>query len=208
MLGIRYIKAQPTTHLFRYKKGKLVQEGAGLAFFYYSPTTSLVAVPLASNDAPFIFKEVTADFQEITIQGQATYRITDPRKVSQLLDFNLDVRTQQYTADDPRKLPQRLINVIQALTRKELQTLPLREALRASDALVHQVAAGLTASNEITSLGLKVIGLSVLAIKPSPEAAHALEAEAREQILREADEAIYARRKPASNRNARSVRTS
>lgn len=195
MFGIRYIKAQPTTYLFQ--KGKLVHEGAGLAFFYYSPTTSLVAVPMKSTDAPFIFNEVTSDFQEITIQGQATYRITDPRKVSQLLDFNLDVATQQSASDDPRKLAQRLINVIQVLTRKELQTLTLRDALRASDSIVHQVGGGLTASNEIASLGLAVIGLSILAIKPAPETAHALEAEAREQILREADEAIYARRNAA-----------
>lgn len=36
-----------------------------------------------------------------------------------------------------------------------------------------------------------------MAIKPTPETARALEAEARERILREADEAIYARRNAA-----------
>jgi len=74
MLGIRFIKGQPTTHLIQYRGGRAVREGAGLAFFYYAPTTSLVAVPIASADAPFIFEEVTADFQTVTIQGQVTYR--------------------------------------------------------------------------------------------------------------------------------------
>ena len=32
MLGIRYIKVQPTTYLLQYRRGKLVREGAGLAF--------------------------------------------------------------------------------------------------------------------------------------------------------------------------------
>ena len=41
------------------------------------------------------------------------------------------------------------------------------------------------------------MGLSILAIKPTPETSRALEAEAREKILREADEAIYARRNAA-----------
>ena len=45
--------------------------------------------------------------------------------------------------------------------------------------------------------GLEILGLSILAIKPTPETARALEAEARERILREADEAIYARRNAA-----------
>jgi hypothetical protein len=83
------------------------------------------------------------------------------------------------------------------LARAELQKLSLREAIRASDALVQKVKAGLAASAEITSLGLEILGLSILAIKPTPETARALEAETRELLFREADEAIYARRNSA-----------
>src|SRR6266852_8874481 len=197
MLGLRFIKMQPTSYLLQYKKGRIVREGAGLSFFYYAPITSLVAVPIASTDAPFIFNEVTSDFQEISIQGQANYRITDPKRVSQLLNFTLDASARGYVSDDPQKLSARVINVITVLTRKELQTLALRDALRASDALVREVTKGLGASTEISSLGLEVLGLSILAIKPNPETGRALEAEAREQLLREADEAIYARRNSA-----------
>ncbi len=53
------------------------------------------------------------------------------------------------------------------------------------------------AAEEIASLGLEVLGLSILAIKPTPETARALEAETREQLFREADEAVYARRNSA-----------
>jgi SPFH domain/Band 7 family protein len=197
MLGLRFIKMQPTSYLLQYRGGRIVREGAGLSFFYYAPTTSLVAVPIASTDAPFIFNEVTSDFQEISIQGQATYRITDPKRVSQLLNFTLDASARGYVSDDPQKLSARVINVIKVLTRKELQTLALRDALRASDALVREVTKGLAASPEVSSLGLEVLGLSILAIKPNPETGRALEAEAREQLLREADEAIYARRNSA-----------
>jgi hypothetical protein len=154
-------------------------------------------VPIASTDAPFIFNEVTSDFQEISIQGQANYRITDPKRVSQLLNFTLDASARTYVSDDPQKLSSRVINVIKVLTRKELQTLALRDALRASDALVREVTKGLASSTEISSLGIEVLGLSILAIKPNPETGRALEAEAREQLLREADEAIYARRNSA-----------
>src|SRR5205814_7155120 len=55
----------------------------------------------------------------------------------------------------------------------------------------------LTASTEVAALGLEVLGLSLLAIKPTPDTARALEAETREQLLKEADEAIYARRNSA-----------
>ncbi|MCM3871026.1 MAG: SPFH domain-containing protein [Pyrinomonadaceae bacterium] len=197
MFGIRFIKVQPTTHLLQYKNGKIERSGAGLSFFYFAPTSSLVAVPIVSTDAPFIFNEVTGDFQEVSIQGQVTYRIADPQKLSQLLNFTLDQNGKNYVSDDPQKLSQRVINVTKVLTRAELQGLPLRDALRASDALVTSVSKGLQLSEEISSLGLEVLGLSVLAIAPTPETARALEAEAREKLLLQADEAIYARRNSA-----------
>jgi len=197
MLGIRFIKIQPTTYVLQYKAGKVKREGAGLSFFYYSPTTSLVAIPIGSTDVPFIFNEVTADFQEITIQGQVAYRLTDPKKISQLLNFTLDALGEGYVSDDLKKLPQRVINTINVLTRKELQNLPLRQALKASDALVKTVSAGLAESSEMASVGIEILGLSILAIKPTPQTSRALEAEAREQILKEADEAVYTRRNSA-----------
>jgi len=55
----------------------------------------------------------------------------------------------------------------------------------------------LVGAEEITALGLEVLGLSILAIKPTPETARALEAETREKLFRDADEAVYARRNSA-----------
>src|SRR5258705_8634246 len=197
MFGIKFIKVQPTTYLLQYRGGKITREGVGLSFFYYSPTTSLVAVPVGSTDTPFIFQETTADFQSVTMQGQITYRVGDPKRLAALLDFTLAQNGRTYTSEDPQKLPERVVHVINVLARAELQKLPLREAIRSSDAVVQTVKAGLTNSEEIASLGLEVLGLSILAIKPTPETSRALEAETREQLFREADEAIYARRNSA-----------
>jgi regulator of protease activity HflC (stomatin/prohibitin superfamily) len=197
MFGIRFIKVEPTTHLLQFRNGRIVRDGPGQAFFYYSPTTSLVAVPIAGTDAPFIFEEVTSDFQTVTIQGQVTYRVSDPKKLAALVNFTLDARGKNYVSDEPQKLPQRVVNVVNVLARAELQTLPLRQAVRASDALVQAVRKGLTQSPDMAQLGLEILGLSILAIKPTPETGRALEAEMREQLLKEADEAIYARRNSA-----------
>jgi actin-related protein len=63
--------------------------------------------------------------------------------------------------------------------------------------MAEKVRPGLGAAGEITALGLEILGLSLLAIKPTPETARALEAQTREQLLKEADEATYARRNAA-----------
>lgn len=197
MFGIRFIRVEPTNYVFQYKGGQVVREGAGLSFFYFGPTTSLVLVPIGSVDVPFIFEEVTADFQEVTVQGQLTFRVSEPKKLSQMMDFTLSPTGREYASEDPKKLTHRLINHTQVLTRASLKSLSLREALGQSDDLVATLRQGLQATEAITSLGIEILGLSILAIKPTPETARALEAEARERILREADEAIYARRNAA-----------
>lgn len=203
MFGIRFIKVQPTDYVLQYRKGALVQEGAGRAFFYFAPTTALVLIPVGTVDVPFIFEEVTSDFQAVTIQGQITYRISDPKKLSRLMNYTLAANGKDYTSDDPQKLPQRLINHVQVLTRSSLRRMPLRVALGSSDDLVNAIRAGIQGAEAVVALGIEVLGLSVLAIKPTPETARALEADAREQILRVADEAVYSRRNAALEQERR-----
>ena len=197
MFGLRFIKIPPTTHVIQYSGGKVFREGAGISFFYYSPTTSLVAVPVGSTDVPFIFEEQTADYQSVSLQGQITYRIAEPKKLAALMDFTLEPSGRGYASEDPEKLPQRVINLVHVLARAEIEKLPLRQALRASEPLVTAIRSQLGTSAELAALGLEVLGLSLLAIKPTPETARALEAETREQLLKGADEAIFMRRNAA-----------
>ncbi len=65
MFGLRFFKAEPTDFVLQFRGGKAVREGAGLSFFFFAPTASLVLVPVGSVDVPFIFEEVTADFQQV-----------------------------------------------------------------------------------------------------------------------------------------------
>ena len=66
------------------------------------------------------------------------------------------------------------IDSVNVLARAELQKLPLREAICASEALVQAVRKGLAASGEVAQLGLEILGLNILAFKPTPETARAL----------------------------------
>jgi regulator of protease activity HflC (stomatin/prohibitin superfamily) len=194
MFGINFIKFQPSTYVMLFQNGKVVKAGTGLSFFFYAPNTSLVSIPLGSIETPFIFEEVTADYQTITIQGQTTYRIADPAKLSGLLNFALDGSGRSYISEDPQKLSQRIVNAVQVLTRKQILHLGLRDTLKSADTIVENVMDGLQKNTEIVSLGLEILGMSILAIKPNVDTARALEAETREQILKEADDALYLRR--------------
>jgi regulator of protease activity HflC (stomatin/prohibitin superfamily) len=197
MLGFRFLKVQPNHYILQYSGGKVVREGAGLSFFYFAPTASLVLIPLESKDAHFIVNEVTADFQEVDIQGYVTFRVSNPRQLSQLANFTLDGTARKYVSDDPVKFQERIINHIRVWIRTAVKALPLKDLLLTTDVLARQVRQNLQGSDLIQSMGVEILDLAVLAIKPSPETARALEADIREQLLQRADEAVYVRRNAA-----------
>jgi regulator of protease activity HflC (stomatin/prohibitin superfamily) len=196
MFGIHYIKSAPTQHIIHYQGGRRKRSGTGLSFFYFQPAASIVLVPANSADVPYIFNEISADFQPVTVQGQLTYRINQPEQTAALLDYSINP-VGKYLSDDPQKLSVRLVNLLQVSTRAEIQRMTLKEAVRASREIAIEVLTGLKANTDLNNLGVEVLAVTIEAIRPTPETSRALEAEAREALLRRADQAIYERRNSA-----------
>ena len=193
MLGIKFVKFDSMTYVMHYKHGQVKREGNGLSFYYYAPNSSITAIPLGSRDIQFVFNESTKDFQKITIQGQITYKIENPKQLADSLDFTLD-NYHRYKEDNFEKLNQRLNNEAQTSTSSFIQGLALKEALRSAKAISEKISDGLKASNSTKILGVEVLSVDVLAVKATPEMAKALETETRESLQKEADQAIYERR--------------
>jgi len=197
-----YVKIPATHYALHFQQGHIRHEGPGLSFFYYSPSATIVSVPIGSTDAPFAFMESSADFQSVTVQGQLTYRVVDPKKVASLLDFSLG-RNGQYLGDGQQKLQERLVKSAQVAAKAVTQRMGLREVLTSSTAIGAEVEDALKNSEAIKSLGVEILELAVISMKPTPEMAKALEAEAREALQRKSDEAIYARRNAAVEQERR-----
>lgn len=183
--------------MIRYRRGQVVDHGPGLAFWYLPYNTSIAAVPVVTQDAPFIFNEATRDFQAMAIQGSLTYRLTDPLAAAKFLDFTVDPGSARYRSKDPEKLALRLINAVQANTRTHMNGLSLEEALTKVRDLAAHVLMAVNAEPALKSLGVVVAGLHFTAVQATPEMRKALEADYREALQQKADQAIYARRASA-----------
>jgi hypothetical protein len=194
MFGFRYVKFPPTTYVIQYVGGRISHQGAGLGFMYFAPTSTLVAIPVQSMEAQFMLSQVTSDFQEVTVQGSITFKIVDPIKIATQLNYTLKPDAKGYASDEPDMLAQRISNIACVTIQKEIKARVLRAALGCVDELPTLVLPQLALNSELSALGVELMGVSVLAVKPTPETARALEAGAREQILKEADDAIYSRR--------------
>lgn len=207
MFGIRFIKADPTTYLMQVRSGRIVREGAGQSFFYYAPTSSLVAVPVGSQVLPFIFEQTSADFQSVTVQGSVAYRIADPKKIAGMLNYTLAADGRRYVTDDPEHLRQRVEGAVEVLVQQAASRRTLRDCLHGAEAIAAEVEGALATRADIVALGLEILSCAVTAVRPKAETARALEAEVRETILKAADDAIYARRNAAVE-NERAIRES
>ncbi|WP_290886818.1 SPFH domain-containing protein [Arenimonas sp.] len=196
MFGIRYVKSSPSHYLLQYRNGQIVREGTGLAFFYFAPRSSLVSIPLTATDVPFMFEEITRDFQSVTLQGQVSYRVAQPKLLSEQQDFSL-LANGAYASEDPQRLPVRVLNAVKAQFRALLQEVDLRDLLQGTERLSKTARGGLATAPSLVALGIEIGDLGLLAVKPNPETARALEAPMREQILKQADDATYTRRNAA-----------
>ncbi len=199
MFGIQYYKADASTYVIRSTAGEIRQQGKGLSFFHNTRTSSIAAVPLNAQDAPFIFKLQTGDFQEIAVQGQITFQIIDPLLATNVLNFTVAPGKggQHYVSEDPTRLSERVIRAAQALVQNRVEGETLRDALTMTNTLTAAIREGLANHDALDAIGLAILDVTVLKIAPTPETARALEAQTREAILQDADDATYIRRKSA-----------
>jgi hypothetical protein len=102
------------------------------------------------------------------VQGQVVFRVKEPKKTAALLNFTLTKDGRRYASDDATKLPFRVVRAVEVLSQQAVKCWDLKAALLASDTLAATIARGLGESSEITSLGIEVLTVSVVAIRPTP----------------------------------------
>ena len=197
MFGIWYFKAQPTEFVMKVAGARVKKEGQVLSFYYLKRRTSIVVVPVSSADAAFVFNEQTGNYQAVTIQGQLTYRIVEPRRTIEMLNYVVDPKRRAHVSQDPERLEQRIVVAVQMETRRQVEGKSLEEVLGNAASISAEVQEEVTSRALLAPLGVELLSLNFTSVSPNPEVGKALEAEYRESLLRRADEAIYARRAAA-----------
>ena len=203
MFGIGYFKAQPTEFVRKVAGGRVKREGQALSFYYLKRRTSIVIVPVSSADAAFVFNEQTGNYQAVAIQGQLTYRIVEPRRTMDMLNYVIDPKRRMHVSQDPERLEQRIVVTVQMETRRQVEDKSLEEVLGNAASISAEVQEVVRSRALLAPLGVELLSLNFTSVSPNPEVGKALEAEYRETLLRRADEAIYTRRAAAVEEEAK-----
>lgn len=198
---LRHLRGAAAVHVRHQRRGKLVREGAGLAFWFRPLTAVLSEVPIDDRELPLLFHARTSDFQDVTVQASVTYRVVDPARAADRLDFSIDPDSGQWRSTPLEQVAALLSELAQqhALDLLAAATLPLVLAA-GPGAIRERIAAGLDADSRLADIGLAVLGVRVVAVRPEPDVARALQTPTREQIQQDADRATYERRALAVER--------
>ncbi len=200
-MSMKYKKFEPTEYVIRVKNGEIIQEGPGLSFFYSTRTTSMMVLPTTASDTGFAFDQIiTSDFQSISVQGDISYIITDYRKAAQMVDFSYKSTRKENEAllvEAKQKMAKRILNLAKVYVTKFISTKNVRTAIVSGDALAADLREHMKKDETMREFGLELVSVSILGILAKPDTQRALEAAAREEILKQQDDAIYKRRNAA-----------
>src|SRR6266851_520392 len=172
--AVRHLRGDQAAHTLYFRNGKLARSGRGLALWFRPLAAAVAEVPLDDREVPFLFRGRTSDFQQAVVQGVIAYRITDPQQLAERVDFTIDLDTGAWRRTPLEQLAGLLTQLAQELAHEYLAQTEL-----------------------VVSLRVEVTAVRVATVQPTADMDKALQTPTREAIQQQADEATFARRAQA-----------
>jgi len=195
---VRHLRSEPSFHVLRYRGGSLVASGRGLTFWFLPMSTSVAELPMDDRDLPFLFHGRTRDYQEVTVQGTITWRVEDPERLGQRVDFTLDLASGTYQRQPFEQLAILIVGIAQQAAVRHIASQALRDLLEAGPGPIQErVGAELTGAPTLAEMGVRVVAAQVGDLAPTAEMEGALQTPMREKIQEAADKARFERRAQA-----------
>ena len=192
---ISHLRSEASSHVILYRAGKLARSGRGLSFWFSPWRTSIVEVPLDDRDTEFLFQVRSQDFQTTTVQGTITWRAADANVLSTRMDFILNLANGRLRSDPMDRIASLLIGLAQDTAARYIERRSIQALLsEGSGPLRETMEAALTGSPRLHDMGLQAVTIRLAGVSPSSELARALETPTFEQLQERADEATFARR--------------
>lgn len=195
IMWMRHLRSEPTAHILRYRRGRLLESGTGLAFWFYPMNAAVAEVPTDDKELPFLVHGKSADFQDVAVQGEIHYRIADPEALARLIDFSIDLRTGRVLKNPLDQIATMLTGQCQQVAMERVTRVNIRELLVDGPAVIRaHLEAEFRDDARITEMGIEVVTVRVAAVSPTAELEKALQTPTREQLQQAADQATFERR--------------
>lgn len=195
---LRHLRTESSSWVRHHRAGRAVRAGRELAFWFSPLSASIAEVPADDRELPILFHGRSADYQDVAVQAVLTWRVAQPEVLADRVDFTVDLGTGAWRHDPLEQVAQVLTQLAQQLAWRQLAAHDVRTLLREGvDGVRQAVADGLADDPVLAELGLEVVSVRIASIRPDADVERALELPAREAIQQRADEATFARRAQA-----------
>ncbi len=195
LLFARHLRSENSSYILHYRKGKLVRGGRGLAFWFLPLAASVCEVPMDDRELSLMFHCRTQDFQDVATEAVVTWRVAEPERLVERVDFTVDLVKGRWLRQPLEKIATQLTQLAQQLAWNYLARTPLERVLQEGvDALSAVIAQGFAAEESLADMGLEIVSLRIASLRPTAEMEKALQTPTRESIQQEADRATFERR--------------
>lgn len=192
---IAQLRSDASHHIIRYKGGKLKQSGRGIVCWFRPETSSIAEVPLDDREMSLFVKGRSADFQDVNIQGVLSWRVVEPERLAERIDFTIGLISGQYLREPVERIETRLRGLINQAALQYLAEKSVRELLDVGvDPLRESIEAALAGEQSLADIGIEVVNVRLDNLAPTSELERALQTPTFEALQQKADEAVYERR--------------
>lgn len=192
---IARLRSDASHHVISYRNGRIRQSGRGLVFWLRPETASVAEVPMDDREMTLFVKGRSADFQQVSVQGILGWRVAEPDRVAERIDFTINLANGQYIREPIERIETRLAGLVNQATLQYLAEAPVRALLDAGvEPLRQRLEAALANDPALTEIGLAIVSVRLNNLAPSSELERALQTPTFEALQQKADEAMFERR--------------
>jgi len=192
---IAQLRSEASSHVIRYRDGRVKQSGRGLVFWFAPETASIAEVPMDDREMTLFVKGRSQDFQTVAVQGTIGWHVVDPERLAERVDFSINLRTGKPQGEPIEKIQARIAGIANQAVQQYLGQAPVRALLDSGPApLRERLQAVVAADPALIDIGVAAVTVRLTNLTPTSELERALQTPTFEALQQKADEATFERR--------------
>lgn len=192
---ISQLRSEASSHIIRFRKGRVAASGRGLVFWFRPETASIAEIPMDDREMTLFVRGRSQDFQAVSVQGTIGWHVTEPERLAERVDFSIGLSTGRLQSEPVEKIEARIAGIANQAVLQYLAGRPVRALLdEGPEPLRQTLAVALAADPALVEIGVAAVAVRLTGLAPSSELERALQTPTFEALQQKADEASFERR--------------
>lgn len=192
---IAQLRAEASSHVIRFRNGRIRQSGRGLVFWFRPETASIAEIPMDDREMTLFVKGRSQDFQTVSVQGTIGWHVTEPERLAERVDFSINLASGRTQGEPIERIEARITGIANQAVLEYLAQAPVRALLDAGpEPLRAKLEGALAADPALAEIGVAAVAVRLTNLAPSSELERALQTPTFEALQQKADEAMFERR--------------